>query len=92
MINNPLFIVNGEHDQLYPAASLNSFIEILQQAGVRHNWSSIEDGGHNTNWLPQELASIEQFEAIIEALDPTMIVQHDMADVDKLPAFPKALK
>lgn len=61
LMGKPLFIVNGENDRLYPAASLNSFIQILQDENVNHIWRVIEDGGHNTNWLPDELSSIEQF-------------------------------
>ena len=37
------------------------FINILQETGVRHIFRPIENGGHNTNWLPQEAAQIEQF-------------------------------
>lgn len=61
LMGKPLFIVNGENDRLYPAASLSSFIQILQDENVNHIWRVIEDGGHNTNWLPDELSSIEQF-------------------------------
>lgn len=37
------------------------------------------------------LASVERIEAIIASLDPIMIVHHDAADIEKLPAFPKAM-
>lgn len=40
----------------------------------------------------ETLASIERFNAIIENLDPLVIVQHDPADTDKLPAFPASAK
>ena len=36
------------------------------------------------------LASIERFEALVSALDPIVIVQHDNGDISKLPAFPAA--
>ncbi|MEM9494805.1 MAG: N-acyl homoserine lactonase family protein [Pseudomonadota bacterium] len=38
------------------------------------------------------LASAHRFERIIEALDPVVVVQHDPADIDRLPAFPKSAK
>lgn len=61
LMGKPLFIVNGENDRLYPAASLQSFISILEDEGVNHIWRVIEEGGHNTEWLPDELEAIEQF-------------------------------
>jgi len=63
LVNKPFYIVNGENDQLYPAASLASFIEILEQAGVEHTFRIIEGGGHNTRWLPDETPAIEAFKA-----------------------------
>ncbi|MCG8413743.1 MAG: hypothetical protein MI746_05935, partial [Pseudomonadales bacterium] len=61
LMGKPLYIVNGENDRLYPAASLQSFIAILEEEGVSHTWRVIEEGGHNTRWLPDELDAIEQF-------------------------------
>jgi len=63
LMNKPLYIVNGENDRLYPAASLGSFIQILQDVGVPHRWTVIEEGGHNTSWLPDYQAAIEEFKA-----------------------------
>jgi hypothetical protein len=62
-MNKPLYIVNGENDRLYPAASLGSFIQILQDVGVPHTWTVIEEGEHNTSWLPDYQAVIEEFKA-----------------------------
>lgn len=61
--NKPFYIVNGEVDRLYPAESLVPFIELLGDAGVKHTFRVIEDGGHNTNWLPEEAPLIEAFKA-----------------------------
>ncbi len=61
LAGKPLFIVNGELDRLYPAASLESFMEILEQEGIDHTWRVIAEGGHNTNWMPEERERIEQF-------------------------------
>ncbi len=57
----PVYIVSGENDRLYPAASLESFVEILAGAGVRHVFRTIPGGGHDTRWLPAESPRIERF-------------------------------
>lgn len=61
LLAKPLYIVNGENDPLYPAASLGSFIQILEEQGVDHTFRVIEGGGHNTQWLPEERPAIEAF-------------------------------
>ena len=61
LMSKPLFIVNGENDRLYPASSVAPFIEILAEEGVDHIWKVIPEGGHNTNWLPDEAPMIEKF-------------------------------
>jgi predicted esterase len=61
LMSKPIYIVNGENDRLYPAASLGSFVEILEQEGVEHTFRVIAGGGHNTNWLPEERPAIEAF-------------------------------
>lgn len=61
LMTKPLYIVNGENDRLYPAASLNSFVEILEQQGVEHTFRVIAGGEHNTRWLPEERPAIEAF-------------------------------
>lgn len=61
LVNKPMYIVNGEVDRLYPAKSVMPFIEILEEAGVDHRFKVIKDGGHNTNWLPEETPLIEAF-------------------------------
>ena len=63
LMNKPLYIVNGENDRLYPAASLSSFIDILKDVGVPHTWTVIAEGGHNTEWLPDYLDEVEQFKS-----------------------------
>ena len=57
----PVYIVNGELDRLYPAASLQSFVDVLVDAGVEHVFRVIEGGGHDTRWLPDETPAIERF-------------------------------
>ena len=61
LMSKPLYIVNGENDRLYPASSVAPFIEILAEEGVDHIWKVVPDGGHNTNWLPDEAPMIEKF-------------------------------
>ena len=61
LMGRPLYIVNGENDRLYPAASVKPFIDILVQAEVEHIWRVIPDGGHNTEWLPDERVAIESY-------------------------------
>ena len=61
LMSRPLYIVNGENDPLYPVSSIEPFISILQEANIDHVFRAIEDGGHNTNWLPDEQPMIEQF-------------------------------
>jgi hypothetical protein len=61
LMAKPLYIVNGENDRLYPASSVGPFIDVLIDAGVPHIWKVIPEGGHNTNWLPDEAPLIEQF-------------------------------
>ncbi len=57
----PLYIVNGELDRLYPAASLQSFVDVLEEAQVEYVFRVIEGGGHDTRWLPEETPAIERF-------------------------------
>ena len=61
LMSKPLYIVNGENDRLYPASSVAPFIEILTEEGVDHIWKVVPEGGHNTNWLPDEAPMIEKF-------------------------------
>ena len=59
--DKPLFIVNGENDPLYPAASIQPFVDVLGEAKVNFEFTVIENGGHNLDWLPNQLDRIEAF-------------------------------
>lgn len=61
LMDRALFIVNGEKDPLYPAASIAPFISVLEQAQINHEFTVIADGGHNTNWLPEQAERIAAF-------------------------------
>ena len=64
-------------------------------SGDLYKFSS-EIGEHHVSLLntsrAETLASIERFTAIIENIDPVVIVQHDPADTGKLPAFPASAR
>jgi len=54
---------------------------------------------YDTNGVPifntdraQTIASLDRFKKIAEALKAMVIIQHDMRDIGKLPAFPSAAK
>ena len=61
--NKPMYIVNGEVDRLYPAEAVKPFIDILEKTQANYTWVVIKDGGHNTQWLPDETPKIEAFKA-----------------------------
>lgn len=63
LTSKPLYIVNGEVDRLYPASSLESFVDVLEEAEVEYVFRVIEGGGHDTRWLLEETPAIEQFKA-----------------------------
>ncbi len=105
LMNNALFIVNGEKDPLYPASSLTPFIDILKETKINHEFTVIADGGHNTNWMPDELPRINAFKAanVRDPLPESLIWVADREDrynrnawirVDKLvePGRPGLLK
>lgn len=59
--DKPLYIVNGENDPLYPAASIQPFVDVLGEAKVDYQYWVIENGGHNLNWMPDHGERIENF-------------------------------
>ena len=61
LMNRPLYIVNGEDDPLYPVSSVRPYIDMFEETGVDYVFTAIENGGHNTRWLPDEAPMIEQF-------------------------------
>jgi dienelactone hydrolase len=60
-INAPLYVVNGENDQLYPAASVEPHMTWLKKMGVNVSWRPQAGAEHNTAWWPTEKAPFEQF-------------------------------
>jgi len=60
-INAPLYVVNGENDQLYPAAQVEPHMTWLKRMGVNVVFRPQAGAGHNTAWWPSERAPFERF-------------------------------
>ena len=68
--------------------------DVLLTGDLYHFAEQIENRGvpqFNTN-RADTLASMERFDATVEALDATVIIQHDPRHLDRLPAFPESAK
>ncbi len=61
LINAPLFVVNGENDQLYPVAQVEPHMTWLTRMGVNLLFRPQAGAGHNTAWWPTERAHFEKF-------------------------------
>lgn len=61
LINAPLFVVNGENDQLYPVAQVEPHMRWLTKMGVNLLFRPQAGAGHNTQWWPTERAHFEKF-------------------------------
>jgi predicted esterase len=60
-INAPLYVVNGENDQLYPVAQVAPHMAWLKRMGVTLVFRPQAGAGHNTAWWPTERAPFEKF-------------------------------
>jgi predicted esterase len=60
-VNDPLYIVNGEQDPLYPVAGVEPHIRWFRAMGVPFVFRPQAGAGHNTNWWPTERAPYETF-------------------------------
>ncbi|MEO8677948.1 MAG: hypothetical protein ABI665_02805, partial [Vicinamibacterales bacterium] len=60
-VNDPLYIVNGEQDPLYPVAGVEPHIRWFKAMGVPLVFRPQAGAGHNTNWWPTERAPFESF-------------------------------
>ncbi len=60
-VNAPLYVVNGEHDQLYPVAQVEPQIAWLKRIGVDVTFRPQAGAQHNTAWWPAERAPFEEF-------------------------------
>src|SRR5688500_17623485 len=61
LINAPLYVVNGENDQLYPVAQVEPHMAWLKRMGVNLVLRPQAGAGHNTAWWPTERAPFEKF-------------------------------
>ncbi len=61
LINAPLYVVNGENDQLYPVAQVEPHITWRKKMGVSVVFRPQAGAQHNTAWWPTERAPFEQF-------------------------------
>jgi predicted esterase len=61
LVNAPLYVVNGENDQLYPVAQVEPHIAWLKRMGVNVRFRPQPGAGHNTAWWPTERQPFEAF-------------------------------
>ena len=61
LVNAPLYVVNGENDQLYPVAQVEPHIAWLNRMGVNVLFRPQPGAGHNTAWWPTEREPFEKF-------------------------------
>ena len=61
LVNAALYVVNGEHDQLYPVAQVEPHIAWLKKMGVDVTFRPQAGAEHNTAWWPTERAPFEAF-------------------------------
>ena len=62
-VNTPLYVVNGENDQLYPVAQVEPHMAWLKRIGVNLVFRPQAGAGHNTVWWPTERAPFETVRA-----------------------------
>jgi predicted esterase len=60
-VNKPLYIVNTGLDRLYPAHTVQPYVEHLQKLGARAFFRVYADADHSTVWWHDESSSIEEF-------------------------------
>ena len=61
LTNAPLYIVNGELDNLYPVDQVEPHVKWFQSMGVPLVFSPQPGAGHNTAWWPTEREPYEKF-------------------------------
>jgi len=81
----------GHTSLLVRLKSGNNFLLAGDAAHFRENYES--DGVPAFNYdRAQTVASIERMKKVAANLNATVIIQHDLRDIGKLPAFPAAAK
>ena len=61
LANCPLYIVNGDHDPLYPAETVTPLVDAMVKAGVTPVYHIQPNERHDVHWWPEERASYEMF-------------------------------
>lgn len=61
LTNAPLYVVNGELDNLYPVDQVEPHVKWFQSMGVPLVFSPQPGAGHNTAWWPTEREPFEKF-------------------------------
>ena len=61
LANCPLYIVNGDHDPLYPAETVTPIVDAMVKAGVMPVYHIQPNERHDVHWWPEERASYEMF-------------------------------
>lgn len=61
LVNAPLYIVNGELDNLYPVDQVEPHLKWFQSMGVPFVFRPQAGAGHNTAWWPTERERYEKF-------------------------------
>ena len=62
LAHRPCYVVNGEHDALYPAAAVAPYIAMLERAGADVTFRALAGARHDTSWWPREQPAIDAFE------------------------------
>jgi dienelactone hydrolase len=61
LANCPLYIVNGDHDPLYPAETVTPIVDAIVKAGVTPVYHIQPNERHDVHWWPEERTSYEMF-------------------------------
>ena len=81
----------GHHSLLVKLPQMGNVIITGDAAHFRENYDS--DGVPSFNYdRSQTIASLERLKKIAANLNATVIIQHDLRDVEKLPVFPASAK
>jgi dienelactone hydrolase len=61
LVNCPFYIVNGDHDPLYPAETVTPIVDAMRNAGVVPVYHIQPNERHDVHWWPEERGSYEMF-------------------------------
>ncbi|MDY7095496.1 MAG: PDZ domain-containing protein [Acidobacteriota bacterium] len=82
LANRPFYVVNGGQDPLYPADSVQPFVEHFRKSGAEILFSVQHDSGHTMDWYASETPAINRW-ALKHPRDPLPDrLQWETADPD----------